>query len=75
MSPPIRAGLTLGSEKRAARMGRVPLRPVVPIELIGPMGRQRTVGLVGSSSEHAHRSLAGPGNAERGHHEFPYGGG
>jgi hypothetical protein len=33
-------------------MGRVPLRPIVPLELIGPAGRQRTVGLVDSGSEH-----------------------
>jgi hypothetical protein len=33
-------------------MGRVPLRLIVPIELIGPTGRQRTVGLVNSGSEH-----------------------
>ncbi len=33
-------------------MGRVPLRPVVPIELIGVTGRQRTFGLVDSGSEH-----------------------
>lgn len=44
--------LTVGAKERAARMGRVPLRPVVPIELIGVTGRQRTFGLVDSGSEH-----------------------
>lgn len=49
---PYAQDLTLGAKEQAARMGRVPLQPIVPIELIGPTGRQRTVGLVDSGSEH-----------------------
>jgi hypothetical protein len=48
--------LTVGAKQRAARMGRVPLRPVVPVEMIGPDDSQRTLGLVDSGSEH---TLAG----------------
>lgn len=49
---PYAEDLTVGAKERAARMGRVPLRPVVPIELIGPGGSQHTLGLIDSGSEH-----------------------
>lgn len=48
---------TVGAKERLHRMGRLPLRPILTVTMVGPVGRQKTVGLVDSGSEH---TLAGP---------------
>jgi len=48
---------TIGARERADRLGRLPFRPLVHVELIGPAGRQRVAALVDSGSEH---TLVGP---------------
>lgn len=63
---PYAEDLTVGSEERRKRTGRLALRPVLPIELSGPHGSGKTLALVDSGSEH---TLAAPWLARATGHE------